>query len=321
MTRAEILAQTTWTKTRRIEALLALGLTRTEVAAAMGVGYGFVQNVYAAWQRRTGAQPAAAARIALALAAFAPQRFTRRFGIELECYGVQRATLVTELQAQGLEAQNETYNHSTRPHWKTVSDGSLVGENTLELVSPVLEGRDGLDEVASACRALRQTNARVNSTCGFHAHFDARDMPLDQMKRVCLNYLRLETMIDSVMAPSRRANTNRFCGSINRPGVEARILAATTTRELEQAVNGGNRYFKVNLQAFFRHGTIEFRQHHGTVCAEKITFWLKFLHCLIDYSAQHEVPAGYAATPAALTAFCPREVATFYTRRQQALAA
>ena len=36
------------TKTRRIQMLLELGMTRKQVAEAMGVGYGFVQNVWSA---------------------------------------------------------------------------------------------------------------------------------------------------------------------------------------------------------------------------------------------------------------------------------
>jgi hypothetical protein len=42
MTRAEILAQATWTKTRKMEALFEIGLSRQEVAAALNVGRGFV---------------------------------------------------------------------------------------------------------------------------------------------------------------------------------------------------------------------------------------------------------------------------------------
>ncbi len=321
MTAAQILAQTTWTKTRKMQALFALGMSRTEVAQAMGVGYGFVQNVYAAWaangQRNAPLTPAAAAT----LATFASGPFARRFGIEIEAYGVTHAALVAELKEQGLQATHESYNHQTRTHWKTVTDGSITGQNPFELVSPILHGRDGLDQVASAGRALRHTNAQVNTSCGVHAHFDAATLTIPHLRRLCLNYLRLEALIDSFLAPSRRGSTNQFCRSIRHTGAEAAINAATNFDELQRAVNSGGRYYKLNLQCFSRYGTIEFRQHHGTIDAEKITFWLRFLHCLIDYSETHEIPANFAATPANLAAFCPREVVTFFTRRQQALAA
>ena len=49
MTTAQILAATGRTKTWKMQQLFALGHTRNEVATMMGVGYGFAQNVYAAW--------------------------------------------------------------------------------------------------------------------------------------------------------------------------------------------------------------------------------------------------------------------------------
>ncbi|SDX53839.1 amidoligase family protein [Hymenobacter psychrophilus] len=148
MTTAQILATTGTTKTWKMQQLFALGLSRREVANLMGVGYGFAQNVYAAWVAARATQ-ALASPAAPALAAFQPARFTRTFGVEIEAYGVPRATLLAELRAQGLEAEAEGYNHSTRPHWKIVSDGSLSGADAFELVSPVLQGCDGLECVDS----------------------------------------------------------------------------------------------------------------------------------------------------------------------------
>ena len=327
MTTLEILAQTTWTKTRRMRALAELGMSVTDIAAALGVGYGFAYNAIHG-TTRTGrraatraAQPRPAAPAPL-LARVTTRPFTRRFGIELEAHSVTRAALQTEMTAQGLNCHSEGYNHSTRPHWKIVSDGSVSGSNAFELVSPVLTGRDGLDDVDAAARALRHTSARVNRTCGFHAHFDANGMSVDHLRRICRNYLRLEGLIDSFMAPSRRGNNNEFCRSINTTNIEARITAATSFAELQEAVNiRRDRYRKLNLTSFYRHGTIEFRQHHGTVNAEKVTFWLRFLHCLIDYSEFHEIPANYRPTTATLAAFCPQAVTTYFTRRQRELAA
>ena len=49
MTTAQILATLGTTKTWKMQQLFALGHTRREVATLLGVGYGFAQNVYAAW--------------------------------------------------------------------------------------------------------------------------------------------------------------------------------------------------------------------------------------------------------------------------------
>jgi hypothetical protein len=40
-------------------------------------------------------------------------------------------------------------------------------------------------------------------------------------------------------------------------------------------MSAGSRYYKLNLSAINVHGTIEFRQHSGTVNAEKAVNWVK----------------------------------------------
>lgn len=53
---------------------------------------------------------------------------------------------------------------------------------------------------------------------------------------------------------------------------------------LGRLVNNGNRYKKVNLKSYFRHGTVEFRQHSGTIEYTKISNWVLFLHSLVAYN-------------------------------------
>jgi hypothetical protein len=325
MTAAQILASTGTSKTWKMQQLFQLGHTRTQVATLMGVGYGFAQNVYAAWVAagRT-ATTAATPRALVTPVPFSPAALTRSFGVEIEAYGVTRAALLAELRAQGLEAQDEAYNHTTRPHWKIVNDGSVNGANGFELVSPVLRGLEGLADLERACRALRRCGAKVNKTCGLHVHFGMRESPISHLRQVVRNYLVLETTLDQLMPPSRR--NNGYCKSLRRSrsleAAERAILAANTAQELAVAANGGHgqdhRYHKVNVQSFFRHGTLEFRQHSASLEFEKISFWVKLLHNLIDYSAQHLVAP--ALPTAQFTTFTQRDTATFYQRRQAALA-
>jgi hypothetical protein len=325
MTAAQILATTPATKTWKMQQLFQLGYTRTQVAEMLGVGYGFVQNVYTAWIATTAtralATPARPATVA-ALAPFAPGPLTRTFGVEIEAYGVTRDALVAELRAQGLEAASENYNHTTRNHWKIVSDSSVQGEHGFELVSPVLQGCEGLADLERACRALRICGARVNRTCGLHVHFGMRDATITHTRQVVRNYMALESTLDQLMPPSRRGNANTYCRSLLRgrtlAQAEREILAATTMDELSTAANGGSRYHKVNLQSFGRYGTLEFRQHGASTDFEKISFWVKFLNNLIAYSAERQVPAGLPAEQ--FTTFCQRDIATYYQRRRTALA-
>ncbi|MBC6698871.1 amidoligase family protein [Hymenobacter sp. BT190] len=324
MTATQILATAGTTKTWKMQQLFGLGLSRREVATLMNVGYGFAQNVYAAWvasRATTALATPAHTATAAALAPFTPGAFTRTFGVEIEAFGVTRADLLAELRAQGLEAEGESYNHNTRPHWKIVSDASVTGPNGFELVSPVLQGYEGLEDLARACRALKICGAQVNNSCGLHVHLGTRDLSVDNMKNLVRNYLVMETSIDQIMPPARRGSANSYCQSLQRARTmveaERQILAATTVPELSLAANGGGRYYKVNMQSFPRQGTIEFRQHSGSTDYEKISFWVKFLTNLVDYSKARLVMPNLPV--AEFATFNQRDIATYYQRRRTAL--
>ena len=70
------------------------------------------------------------------------------------------------------------------------------------------------------------------------------------------NYQKLERVIDTFMARSRRANNSRWCRTLQ--GYD--FTWCTTKSDILDAMNG-NRYFKVNACSYSRHRTIEFRQH------------------------------------------------------------
>lgn len=320
MTAAQILASTGTTKTWKMQQLFALGHTRSEVATMMGVGYGFAQNVYAAWAVTGRSATAAAPRALVTPAPFTPGALTRTFGVEIEAFNVTRAALLAELRAQGLAVEDAGYTHTTTSYWKIVRDGSIRGANGFELVSPVLRGLEGLAELEKACRALRNCGAKVNQSCGLHIHFGMRDASVAHACKVVRNYLALEPTIDQLMPASRRHNS--YCNSLRRgrtlAAAEQAILGATTMEGLATAANSNDRYHKVNVTSFQRHGTLEFRQHSASTDYEKISFWIKFLYHLIDYSAQHLVTASLPTDQFAT--FVPRDVATYYQRRRTTLA-
>ena len=55
---------------------------------------------------------------------------------------------------------------------------------------------------------------------------------------------------------------------------------------VSHALGGGRRHRAVNWMAYAYHGTVEFfRQHHGTVDAREITFWVLFTQALANVAA------------------------------------
>lgn len=267
-----ILSQTT-TKTRKIEQLLQLGLTRRQVADLVTNGnYGFVQNVYKKMLERAGQNIPTSTQL--------DYSFTRKFGIEIEAYNCTREKLASELRAAGIDVAVEGYNHTTRNHWKLVTDASLTGNNTFELVSPVLEGEAGLKELEKVCWVLEFCDVKVNDSCGLHIHMDAADFDLQTWKNLALSYKHLERVIDSFMPQSRRQNY--YCKGLSSISA-VDIQAAQSINDL-QAAFGNNRYRKVNLEAYARHRTVEFRQHSGTTNFTKMENWVRFLNGLITFA-------------------------------------
>ena len=275
------------TKTSKIQKLLALGLTRRQVADLVANGnYGFVQNVY---KRMMQGLTNTAAQTAATIAPAIDYAFNRNFGVEIEACNCTRERLARELTAAGINVQVEGYNHTDHTdHWKLVTDSSLSGNNTFELVSPILHGEQGLEELEKVCWVLDLCNAKVNDTCGLHVHMDAAEFDLTTWKNLILTYKRLEGVIDNFMPHSRR--NNRYC----------KALTAITENSIKHARNIGdlraaffhNRYHKVNLEAYTRHRTVEFRQHGGSTNFTKMSAWIHFLAKMITFAKQGQVHTG-----------------------------
>ena len=190
---------------------------------------------------------------------------SRRFGVEIEFLStVSTDQVMNCLRASGLPVEYEAYTHRVTPHWKVVSDGSCG----YELVSPVLEGEAGLDEVRTAAAALEAAGAEVNRKCGFHVHFDASRMSLKAIKNLFKLWLKFEDVLDSLQPPSRRGNANTYCQT-NLPYEPFGALYPC-------------RYRKLNIHSYFRHRTLEVRHHSGTTNPEKITNWVRLMARLFD---------------------------------------
>lgn len=215
------------------------------------------------------------------------------FGVELEVImpaasnGERgRNTLAERIVTAGVECAHEAYNHRTRPHWKIVTDGS-IGYANAEVVSPILRGQDGFEQIRKVCLALEAHGCRVDRTTGFHVHVGARDRFSEQIgffKELVKTYAKYEPVIDQLVSRSRRANNSSWC----RPPVynDAVERATTVDRVMSQA-NPNGRYSKLNLHSYNVHGTVEFRQHQGTTNAQKIENWVKLCLRMVAHAARN----------------------------------
>jgi stress-induced morphogen len=204
----------------------------------------------------------------------------RKFGAELEMIGITREQAVRALRSVNINVRDESYNHQTRDYWKIVPDGSVSGG--FEVVSPILEGETGLEQLRIVATALDDMGGNVNRSCGYHVHFDAAGMDVAHIRSIVTRYAAFEAEIDAFMPASRRGGVNTYCKSMREFAASERFRDADTLRGLIGAQGG--RYFKVNLQAHHAHGTIEFRQHSGTLNAAKAVNWVRFLDAFITES-------------------------------------
>ena len=211
----------------------------------------------------------------------------RRFGVEMECYGVRQDVVAEELRNAGIMCHIEGYNHETRAHWKIVVDGSIQGANPFELVSPPMRGDEGLETIKKVCAVLNRLGVKVNRSTGLHVHHEASDLTADHIKAVLTFYWKYEDVLEYFLPPSRRNNfyaqpafpRGGACGYAYSHSPDPvtgwrRALDQFTRRDQIRQFMTSERYAVVNLAALPRHGTLEFRQHGGTVNADKIIAWV-----------------------------------------------
>jgi hypothetical protein len=222
-----------------------------------------------------------------------------RFGVEIEFTGAMTDEVATSMDAalseSGIRVVLERYNHQTRGHWKVTTDATVsrgysmrtgVGEGG-ELVSPVLEGEAGLEQLRVVLDALNAVpGVRVDRRCGVHVHLSWADMNEDWIANIIDRYTRHEAEIDRFVAPSRRGSVSRWCGAM--APVKTAVDNAKAMRRMSRAYLAlAPRYHKVNLQSLTSHGTVEFRQHQGSTDYMKISNWIRFLMGFVDSSRDY----------------------------------
>ena len=204
------------------------------------------------------------------------------FGVEIEC--LVAANLMRESATRNeMPFQYEGYNHVDNNHYyKFVSDSSIRGENPIECVSPVLTGKAGMKSLETCCKALNEAGAQVNISTGLHVHIGAASLSDEAYINVFKNYQKLERVIDTFMARSRRANNSQWCRTLQGLSFEC----CMTKHDVLNIMNG-NRYYKVNACSYARHNTIEFRQHQGSTDFKKISNWVNFCAKLVAWSKKN----------------------------------
>ena len=235
------------------------------------------------------------------------------FGIEVECF-LPRGSVT----AGGYHC-GRLLGGDFPAGWNAQRDGSLRTRlrryQGVEIVSPVLKGQDGLEQVRKVAKLLNRMDAKVNATCGLHVHVGVTsaagtdfDDVADWVRRL-LNTTAQHEMAFYGATGTRRRRNGHYCGSLAK-GAWGRKKNALkkkklTAEELRLEAAGISRYQLLNVVPVFgANKTVEFRCFSGTTEALKMTAWIQM--CLAvanraqDRDTAFDAPrTGYAGNGAA----------------------
>lgn len=234
----------------------------------------------------------------------------RTFGAEFEVIlpaGKSHADLAAYITSRGVDCRAISYTHAVHSFWKVVTDGSLGSYTSgAEVVSPILSGENGLGQVRAVCNAMTDFGCKVNVKCGFHVHVDGNGLDAKAMRSLAKSYVWFESFFDFIVPVSRRADKNEYVksnrsifGGYSTDAVANAFARLDTCHTVEEVINttcpGGadfGRYRKLNLQAFKRHRTVEFRQHSGTTDADKAEHWIRLCLAIVEKAPRCRIRNG-----------------------------
>ena len=229
----------------------------------------------------------------------------RTYGVEIEFHSSMRANEIALAINDGFltdginnTCHGERYNHNATRNWKIVYDGSVM--RGWELVSPPLSGQEGFEEIRSAVKTLVELGCSVSTQTGLHVHHDGQNLSGKAIGQVFGIYASYQTLIDYMVSPSRRSTVGYAkrlnWGRITKNGTEKfskddRKEAITKIRREhgcrhDNSCRCGARYHAVNILSILQHGTIEFRQHQGSLNATRIINWILLTQSIIEASRE-----------------------------------
>lgn len=255
---------------------------------------------------------------------------TQTYGFEIECFGLNPAELQSAINSvDGAEVAVPTgyaqytygddsptmdrifgYGESkevglrcTRTQgvsvWMVARDGSIRNSSgrgiAHEVISPILYGQEGIDNMKRVVKALSRAGAKVNSTCGVHVHLGtAHNSRVRRMSAAKKNrmvhrmadlYRHFKGGIDLLVPASRRTGQNHYCVNVDYNQSADNVHENYTN----QSINFGRGV--VNAGNYSSNGTIEFRQHSGSLNGKKLENWARLMSKIVGWAINDNHPS------------------------------
>lgn len=230
------------------------------------------------------------------------------FGIEIEFTGITRshaATVVAKYFGGNIITKRDCYDthvikNGNGRDWKIMSDSSIKTQKkengqkvqagvtySVELVSPILQYTNDINDLQEIVRLLRAEGAFTNETCGIHIHLDGKNHTVKSVK----NFINIVASKNDLIyrALQIKPERMRYCQKIDSELVKdvkeckpktLDDLADIWYKEYDTFDNRNihyhqSRYHFLNLHSFFqRNHTIELRGFNSELHAGKIRSYI-----------------------------------------------
>ena len=218
-----------------------------------------------------------------------------KFGVEIECFGCKRIDIQNELDKLNIPCEIKTYSHGIPNAWKITLDGSVTCDGTdpiddyygnivmkgIDVVSPVLEGTNGISQLRNVISVLNKLHAKIDNTASIHVHIDTSTMDYNAIKNALIFYYNYQNAIECLIHEDRRNGNNPYCLPIELEQLK-KVRSADSIERIGIAMR--TRKKCVNARTYRRgYNTLEFRQLHATLDFDEIYNWIMLLENIMYY--------------------------------------
>jgi putative amidoligase enzyme len=193
----------------------------------------------------------------------------------------------------GIELELNLNTRNVDKHMKLDKDWWCHEEHCgTEIVSPRLRGYSGLMSVRRQLRYVHDyaekrglSNIGMDNA-GLHVHVDIQDFTLGNAKRLLKLARRFNDIMFAIMDGNRF--NNRYTRQLTYK--EDKVDSCITLADIQSLQNHG-RYSCVNMHAFPKHGTVEFRYAGATVDWQKVySITTLYLRMVAFAKSDEEIP-------------------------------
>lgn len=181
-----------------------------------------------------------------------------------------------ELEAEGVE---EGLRHMVSEELLEVTTDGSLRNNGVEVVTRELFGKDAVKAVTEGCRLLQRANAVVNHRTGLHVHLNVVGFSVEDLVSLLVAVAIAEPSLYNYVGEERRNNI--YCLPIgdtdNLLTYLNDIKYCKRNPDIRRAIESTQKYSGFNILPILTQGSVEFRQHPGTIDETEVLRWVNIL--------------------------------------------